>query len=232
MRSFASAFSCVLAILSFSRIASATPVQWTVASGGNGHYYERIDQMNLTFAAAKTAAAARSFAGSPGRLLILETATYTAEFNFVFDNVYAPGVVSERAYWIGAFLSASTGAWSWIDGSSIPASGGWNVDHHEGAGDEGGTFFRPGDRNIWDYIVSNSSNLVSGYVVEYSKSACLGDFNGDGFVDDTDFQLFIPSYNALVIPPANPACDLNGDDVVDDLDFVLFAAAYNELVCP
>ncbi|MGH7242865.1 MAG: hypothetical protein ACREJD_05550 [Phycisphaerales bacterium] len=227
MRSFASALA-----LSFASHAIGAPVQWPAGSGGNNHYYERVDQINLTFAAAKNAAAARSFAGLPGRLLILETANYSAELNFVFDNVYAPGVVSERMYWAGAILPAATNTWAWIDGSSIPASPGWSVDHFEGPGDEGGGFFRTSSRTLWDYIVTNSSNLVSGYIVEYAGATCPGDFNGDGLVDDADFSIFIVSYNALVIPPANPICDLNSDDLVDDADFSIFAVAYNNLLCP
>ncbi|MFO0859727.1 MAG: hypothetical protein U0570_04160 [Phycisphaerales bacterium] len=61
---------------------------------------------------------------------------------------------------------------------------------------------------------------------------CPADFNNDGLVDDLDFQIFIVSYNELVIPPANPICDLNADNFVDDADFVIFVPAYNDLVCP
>jgi len=65
---------------------------------------------------------------------------------------------------------------------------------------------------------------------------CPGDLNGDGFVEDADFVLFVAAYNILdCMDPAMPAgcpADLNGDDVVDDGDFVVFVAAYNELVCP
>ncbi|MGH7245042.1 MAG: hypothetical protein ACREJD_16625 [Phycisphaerales bacterium] len=61
---------------------------------------------------------------------------------------------------------------------------------------------------------------------------CPADFNSDGLVDDLDFQIFIVSYNELVIPPANPVCDLNADNLVDDADFQIFVPAYNALVCP
>mgnify|MGYP001231060062 FL=1 len=57
---------------------------------------------------------------------------------------------------------------------------------------------------------------------------CVGDFNSDGFVDDSDFVLFADAYNALT----NEAGDLNGDTLTDDTDFVQFAAAYDLLVCP
>ncbi|MBS0187529.1 MAG: hypothetical protein JSS51_05640 [Planctomycetes bacterium] len=67
-------------------------------------------------------------------------------------------------------------------------------------------------------------------------AACPADLNGDGFVDDSDFVLFLSSYNILdCADPGMPAgcpADLNQDGFVDDADFVLFVAAYNELLCP
>ncbi|MBX3388595.1 MAG: hypothetical protein KF691_03975 [Phycisphaeraceae bacterium] len=66
---------------------------------------------------------------------------------------------------------------------------------------------------------------------------CVGDLNGDGFVDDDDFVIFANAYNTLICPtnPALYSCcpaDFNGDGFVDDDDFVLFANAYNALLCP
>ncbi|MBX3379299.1 MAG: hypothetical protein KF805_04340 [Phycisphaeraceae bacterium] len=57
---------------------------------------------------------------------------------------------------------------------------------------------------------------------------CPGDFNGDGFVDDTDFVLFADYYNNLL----DPRGDLNGDGLTEDSDFVIFAGAYDQLLCP
>lgn len=64
------------------------------------------------------------------------------------------------------------------------------------------------------------------FVVRYKP--CPGDFNGDGFVDDTDFVLFANYYNNLL----DPRGDLNGDGLTEDSDFVIFAAAYDQLLCP
>ena len=66
---------------------------------------------------------------------------------------------------------------------------------------------------------------------------CVGDLNGDGFVDDEDFVIFAFAYDTLLCPtfPALYSCcpaDLNGDGFVDDADFVQFAAAYDALLCP
>ena len=69
-----------------------------------------------------------------------------------------------------------------------------------------------------------------------TRPACLGDLNGDTFVDDNDFVIFAVAYNILdCADPGMPAgcpADLTLDGLVDDTDFVLFAAAYNDLVCP
>ncbi len=66
-------------------------------------------------------------------------------------------------------------------------------------------------------------------------SRCVGDLNGDGLVDDTDFVLFANAYDVLVCPtdPSTSCClaDLNSDGLVDDSDFVLFANAYDQLIC-
>jgi hypothetical protein len=61
---------------------------------------------------------------------------------------------------------------------------------------------------------------------------CAADFNCDNIVDDADFVLFIPAYNAVTVPPANPKFDLNNDSVVDDSDFLLFVQQYNDVLCP
>ncbi len=66
-------------------------------------------------------------------------------------------------------------------------------------------------------------------------NACVGDLNNDGFVDDSDFQIFVVAYDILdCADPAMPArcpSDLNIDGFVDDLDFQLFAVAYDTLIC-
>lgn len=73
-------------------------------------------------------------------------------------------------------------------------------------------------------------------VLADAASACTGDLNADGVVDDADFVPFAAAYNILLcddpsMPEGCPA-DLNADGFVDDADFVLFAAAYDALLCP
>ncbi|MBX3381855.1 MAG: hypothetical protein KF805_17305, partial [Phycisphaeraceae bacterium] len=48
-------------------------------------------------------------------------------------------------------------------------------------------------------------------------SACsMSDLNGDGLVDDSDFQIFVGAYQELVVPIADVLADLNADGLVDD----------------
>lgn len=84
---------------------------------------------------------------------------------------------------------------------------------------------------------------------------CDADFNGDGLVDDLDFQIFVVAYDQLVceivdpggggdagrsgVGPGGPGgtkpdcpCDLNNDRFVDDLDFQKLVVAYDEVLCP
>jgi len=84
---------------------------------------------------------------------------------------------------------------------------------------------------------ATTSNGGSAAVVRitYVTTACPADLNGDGFVDDADFPIFVFAYNTLdcadpTMPVGCPA-DLNVNGVVDDLDFVVFVVAYNALVC-
>jgi hypothetical protein len=63
---------------------------------------------------------------------------------------------------------------------------------------------------------------------------CVADLNGDGYVDDPDFTLFVRAYDILLCPitPAPCPADFNLDGFVDDQDFQVFIVQYDELICP
>lgn len=71
----------------------------------------------------------------------------------------------------GTDRASNRDGWVWLDGNRVPTSitNTWNIDQVEGAGAEGGGFFQINSRTVWDYIKTNSTNLVSGYVVEYEQ---------------------------------------------------------------
>jgi len=95
-----------------------------------------------------------------------------------------------------------------------------------------------GNEQTWMIVPKGSETRIgidrdSDGILDGDESApCPGDLNADGMVDDADFQVFIVSYDQLVVPPASMAADLNRDALVDDADFVLFLSGYNQLLCP
>jgi hypothetical protein len=97
-----------VAVLLLSTQASAVPVQWTVASGGNGHFYDLI-LVSGTWATARNAAA---LAG--GHLV---TITSLAENQFLVNTFNA---ATNAFVWIGASDAESEGAtegnWEWVVG--------------------------------------------------------------------------------------------------------------------
>ncbi|HSI32240.1 MAG: lectin-like protein [Phycisphaerae bacterium] len=153
-------------------VAGAAPVQWTTASGGNGHYYEAVfvGASGITWAAAEADAVARG-----GHLA---SVTSAAENAFVYSLVSDPswwhssGGGSYVGPWIGGTRpTTSTTAWGWTDGSawaytnwaaSQPTNTNGNeyYVHYIGAGTT------PAD--TWNDLASPPPGgwAVTGYVVE------------------------------------------------------------------
>ncbi|MBX3390498.1 MAG: hypothetical protein KF691_13700 [Phycisphaeraceae bacterium] len=147
----------------------------------------------------------------------------------------------------GPDVKAYTGAEYWRkDGPGYSGYYGIYYFSH-GAGNPVLTFTASGSSAVLEWTRYSGSNNFGDSSDEYwaldnvvvdgaQGAACPGDINNDGFVDDSDFVLFLAAYNILdCADPSMPAgcpTDLNGDGFVDDADFVIFVGAYNELVCP
>ncbi len=110
-----SLWAFVLGLLVFtSGVASAVPVQWTTASGGNGHWYEFFS-VEIDWHAARSFAESQSHGGISGHLV---TITSSSEQDFLA----AHNVISSGA-WLGAFqdvtaedFSEPGGGWRWVTG--------------------------------------------------------------------------------------------------------------------
>lgn len=151
---------------------TAAPVQWTIESGGNGHWYEYFDDASgfQSWSEASAAAASRVHAGQKG---YLATVTSSGE------NAFIHTLTAGNRTWLGASDAGDEGNWTWRTG---PESGqtlnyaNWhpwepnNLDFGNSYGDE-------------DYLVMNFPHLDGqwndiplaaygsiGYVVEYAQA--------------------------------------------------------------
>lgn len=94
---------------------NATPVQWTLAAGGNDHWYDLIDAPYTSWSDANTSANALSFGNLDGHLA---TITSAAENDFIF-NILG---VSDRPIWLGGFQDENAAEpladWQWVTGEA------------------------------------------------------------------------------------------------------------------
>jgi len=94
---------------------NATPIQWSVADGGNDHWYNLIDAPNTSWSNANTSANALSFSNLDGHLA---TITSDAENDFIF-NILG---VSDRPIWLGGFQDENAAEpladWQWVTGEA------------------------------------------------------------------------------------------------------------------
>ncbi len=92
--------------------APAAPIQW----GGNGHYYDFVPAIGISWNTARAGATSMSFSGQTGHLV---TITSAGENAFLTANFSTGG--GPRAFaWTGGFEPADNGVWRWADG---PESG-------------------------------------------------------------------------------------------------------------
>lgn len=107
----------ILTLVSLSDRAFALPVQWTIESGGNGHWYEIVAAPEgISWIDARDAA---ELAG--GHLASITSAEENA---FVYSLVDADSLWWNNVFgpWIGGVQTnksaEATGHWSWVDGEA------------------------------------------------------------------------------------------------------------------
>ncbi|MGH7245008.1 MAG: lectin-like protein [Phycisphaerales bacterium] len=215
-----------------------------IVNPGNGHGYLRIDhESGVTWDAANVEAMSMVISGRRGHLV---TITSQSEQNFLIDT-FGPGAgLDLRGVWYGGYQVSGPepiGIWAWVTGEAWDYTN-WNPGE-------------PNDSRSYRNVNQDEDRLIGwnsaggwndlanlfpfaddahGFIVEFEGTECVGDLNGDGLVEDSDFSLFAQQYNVLVCTdpgmPSGCSADLNQDGFVDDQDFLIFVQAYNELLCP
>ena len=169
--------SLALALVSlcWSSGAAAVPIEWAVASGGNGHWYEFVPTggTSISWTDARTASEALG-----GHLVTLSS---IAENDWVLAEIVIPEFPSHLANasivggpWIGAF-EAAAGGWQWITGEAWwgSPSGSWlccdgDYLHYWRWGDASGSLLHwndtpngPTGTDYWgSYVVEYDTNPI------------------------------------------------------------------------
>ncbi len=239
----------LLASVAFTSPAHAQDaVQWRVEDGGNGHWYERVEQL-CTWEIARLAAEARG-----GHL-----ATVTSETEQAFITT-----LGAAEYWLGGFAPPNQGcgpsAWAWVSGEPMSYLG-W------ASGEPGTCSHTCMAFAIWGGYTGRWNNDVClredvpGFMCEWSADCntdgivdfgqvlagelddadgdnipdcceqgmpcgCAADFNGDGSVSSADFAELLTAWGATDLP----AQDLDRNGIVDANDLVLLLDAWGP--CP
>jgi hypothetical protein len=142
-------------------------VQWPVAEGGNGHFYEVVPApAGIIWSAANLAALNRGG--------YLATITSAEENAFIFNLAEPDATVWYNGYgpWLGGIQPAGAaepaGGWSWVTGEPFAyqnwAPGQPNNNQNENRIHFGGQADRS---SMWNDVGQNTVTFTRGYIVEY-----------------------------------------------------------------
>ena len=156
---------------SLASTTQGNPVQWSVADGGNGHWYEGFAEIDeITFEEAN------AYAVSKGGYLV--SITNEGESNFIKNNV-----ANNADLWVydinGCFCGGpliggyrdSYDNWQWVDGSNWKWAG-WHSGNPDGASEDSQSV------RLWDFStkkwvdhrnVGEDGSIVISYIVEWDS---------------------------------------------------------------
>lgn len=163
---------CFTLAVSAGSTALAAPIQWTVASGGNDHFYEFVSDPNVKWSDAKVDAEGLTFGGQQG---YLATITSAGENAFMATNFSAEAGTTQNG-WLGGFQDTSApdysepaGGWRWVTGEPWSYTNWVNGEPDDAGG--GQNSLRSNVAFAWDDLANDPANPsvqnISGYFVEF-----------------------------------------------------------------
>jgi hypothetical protein len=192
-------------------------MEWPVADGGNGHFYQGRcnDDGRITWDEARDAAEALG-----GHLA---TNASEEENDFVFDLIDRDGFWNLTSYkcilgpWIGGSQPPGSGepdeGWEWVTSEPFDYNN-WTEDEPDNFDDDDAIVYwggcpEPGRTDEWADLVSGGAGEVVSYVVEWEVApAILGDADCDGDVDFDDVQIILLAAATL---PGGESCSAATD---------------------
>jgi hypothetical protein len=158
-------FFAAMSLIFLVSPAYATPVQWATADGGNGHWYEFIDDEGITWDEAN--ADASSLYGSS---VYLATITSEDENTFIFNLG-----IEDRPIWLGGYQDDGAVAdegWHWVTGEAWNYTN-WASDEPndwQGTNENALAFAFFEANGTWNDAPDDTRYLGNGgYVVEYDS---------------------------------------------------------------
>ena len=121
-----------LLAIGWSQVAFAVPIQWTIESGGNGHWYDKVFGSFLWDEAMADAESRGGYIATP---------TSQAEWDFVksyYSVWHVPPLSQSRMGWLGAYQTNPGGpnldSWTWVSGEP------WSFTAWSGGEPNGGSY--------------------------------------------------------------------------------------------
>lgn len=155
----------------------ADPVEWKIADGGNGHFYQLVvEKRPVTWHEAAQRAMALYFRGMPGHLV---TMTSREEDQFVIANVLEE--LTLRGVWTGLTDVLGEGQYRWVTGEPYEFTN-WATfpvqqpdNFHEAdwhGGEDYGMYAQFPGKQPWawnDLSIDSMHEKISAYIVEYES---------------------------------------------------------------
>lgn len=154
-------FTLVVLVALSASPATASPVQWPLSGGGNGHYYEYVANYGLTWTQALNDAAVMTWSGAPGHLA---TITNQAENDWVWATL------DPSRAWLGGYQDAdapsSSAGWHWVTGEPWIYTN-WHSGEPNDLGTKNEWALHFDQYSFWNDVDGTNDNTVPGFVVEY-----------------------------------------------------------------